>query len=105
MNSLSKNILLFIAILFLSQAQASDFSGVSYFDFSYVDRRGGVFDMKRTHLKYANKLSHTIDYNVILDVARESDDSSLSVYLSNAELRMQLFIEASISLGLIKMTL
>ena len=105
MNVLSKNILLFIAVLFLSQVQASNFSGVSYFDFSYVDKQGGVFNMTRTHLKYANKLSHNMDYNIVLDVERESDDSSLSVYLSNAELRMQLFVEASISLGLIKMNM
>ena len=105
MNTLSKHTLFFIATLFLSQVQASNFSGVSYFDFSYVDKKGGAFDMTRTYLGYANKLSHNMDYNVTLDVARDSDGSNLSVYLSNAELRMQLFVEASISLGLIKMNM
>ena len=105
MNALSKNILLAVTALILSQAQASSFSGVSYFDFSYVDKKGGVFDVTRTYLGYANKLSHNMDYNVTLDVERDSDGSNLSVYLSNAELRMQLFVEASISLGLIKMNM
>ena len=45
MNMLSKNILLFALALLLSQTQASNLSGVSYFDFSYVDGQGGVFDM------------------------------------------------------------
>jgi len=105
MNMLSKNTLLFALALLLSQAQASNLSGVSYFDFSYIDGQGGVFDMKRTHLIYSNKLSHNINYNVVLDVERDSDDNNLSAYLSNAELRMQLFVESSISLGLIKMNI
>ena len=41
MNMLSKNTLLFALALLLSQAQASNLSGVSYFDFSYIDGQGG----------------------------------------------------------------
>ena len=66
MNTLSKHTLFFIATLFLSQVQASNFSGVSYFDFSYVDKKGGVFDVTRTYLGYANKLSHKKEVKVAL---------------------------------------
>jgi len=105
MNTLSKHTLFFIATLFLSQVQASNFSGVSYFDFSYADKQGGVFDMKRTYLKYANKLSHNMDYNIVLDVARDNDDNKLSVYLKKAEMKIQMFVESSLSLGLISMNM
>ena len=92
---------MFVAILLLSNVQASSLSGVSYFDFSYVDRQGGVFDMTRTYLNYTNKLSYNMNYNVTLDVARNSEDGKLSAYLRNAELRMQLFVEAFLLLLLL----
>ena len=83
-------------------------SGLTYYDFTYSDDKG-VFDVKRTYLKYSRKLSDKHYFNFILDVGRDNSgldtDQRLSAYLKKAQFTMKLKEKSFLYFGLIGMNM
>ena len=78
------------------------FSGVTYFDYTYLDSLGS-FDIKRAELKYAKKLSEKYFFKMVLDVNRDVSgadiDKRLTAHIRNAQLTMRLGQKSFLYLG------
>ena len=63
------------------------FSGVTYFDYTYLDSLGS-FDIKRAELKYAKKLSEKYFFKMVLDVNRDISGTDIDKRLTTLSTTM-----------------